>query len=82
MSDHGKRDNSQRDDATRQRLDGMVDQVKGRARQAIGGLTGETDEQLRGKGEELRGKMKNAIGKVRQEAADLVDDVDDHTSRR
>jgi uncharacterized protein YjbJ (UPF0337 family) len=67
---------SKDDEKTRgakQRLDGMVDQVKGRARQALGGLTGETDEQLRGKGEELRGRMKGAIGKLRE---DLADDDD------
>jgi uncharacterized protein YjbJ (UPF0337 family) len=62
----------------KQRLDGMVDQVKGRARQALGGLSGETDEQLRGKGEELRGRMKGSIGKLRQ---DLADDEDETTDK-
>ena len=66
----------------RQRLEGMVDQVKGRARQALGGLSGETDEQLRGKGEELRGRMKEGMGKLRQKLADDDDTATDKSTGR
>ncbi|MBY0490393.1 MAG: hypothetical protein K2R93_11175 [Gemmatimonadaceae bacterium] len=71
--------NDERARGAKQRLDGMVDQVKGRARQALGGLSGETDEQLRGKGEELRGKMKSGIGKLRQDLADDDEETTDTT---
>jgi uncharacterized protein YjbJ (UPF0337 family) len=57
---------------TKNRVDGAVDQVKGTMRNALGGLTGETDEQLRGKGEEMRGRMKSALGKAEQGMANAA----------
>jgi uncharacterized protein YjbJ (UPF0337 family) len=63
-------------DGTRNRAEGAIDKVKGRARNALGGLTGDTDEQLRGKGEELRGKAKDALGRVQQGIDNALDDDD------
>jgi uncharacterized protein YjbJ (UPF0337 family) len=49
--------------------DGLKNQVKGtgkeaegRIRNSIGGLTGDTSEQIRGKVEELKGKAQRRIG--------------------
>jgi uncharacterized protein YjbJ (UPF0337 family) len=40
----------------------MVDQVKGRVRNTVGGVTGDTSEQIKGKAEELKGKAQRKIG--------------------
>jgi uncharacterized protein YjbJ (UPF0337 family) len=50
------------------RLEGTGDVVKGRIRNAVGGATGNTSEQLKGKAKELGGKAKQAIGKTNQNA--------------
>ncbi|HTI62748.1 MAG TPA: CsbD family protein [Gemmatimonadaceae bacterium] len=49
--------------------DGLKNQVKGtgkeaegRIRNSVGGLTGDTSEQIRGKVEELKGKAQRRIG--------------------
>ena len=47
-------------------LEGTADVIKGRVRNAVGGATGKTGEQLKGKAEELGGKAKQAIGKMKQ----------------
>jgi uncharacterized protein YjbJ (UPF0337 family) len=50
------------------RLEGTGDVIEGRIRNAVGGATGNTSEQLKGKAKELRGKAKRAIGKKKQDA--------------
>ena len=42
--------------------------IEGRIRNAVGGATGNTSEQVKGKAKELRGKAKQAIGKMKQNA--------------
>jgi uncharacterized protein YjbJ (UPF0337 family) len=42
--------------------------VEGRIRNAVGGATGKSSEQLKGKAKELGGKAKQAIGKMKQNA--------------
>jgi uncharacterized protein YjbJ (UPF0337 family) len=48
--------------------EGLGDQVKGRTRNAVGGITGDTSEQLKGKAEELKGKAKRKIGENQVDA--------------
>jgi uncharacterized protein YjbJ (UPF0337 family) len=50
------------------RLEGTGDVIEGRIRNAVGGATGNTKEQLKGKAKELGGKAKQKIGKVKQDA--------------
>lgn len=59
------------------RLEGTGDVVEGRIRNAIGGATGNTSEQIKGKAKELGGKLKQAVGKAKQNADPNpgVDDV-------
>jgi uncharacterized protein YjbJ (UPF0337 family) len=47
-------------------VEGTVDVVEGRIRNAVGGATGDSSEQLKGKAKELSGKAKRAIGKAKQ----------------
>ncbi len=51
---------------------GLGKEIKGRARNVIGGVTGDTSEQIKGKAEELKGKAQRKIG---EREVDL--DVDD-----
>jgi uncharacterized protein YjbJ (UPF0337 family) len=57
-------------------LEGMGDEIKGRAKNVVGGLHGDTKEQIKGKAQELRGKAQRKIGEV-QEDRDLDKDRDD-----
>jgi uncharacterized protein YjbJ (UPF0337 family) len=50
------------------RLEGTGDVIEGRIRNAVGGATGNTKEQLKGKAKELGGKVKQKIGKMKQDA--------------
>ena len=53
---------------------GLGDELKGKVRNAVGGLTGDTSEQLKGKAEELKGKAQRKIGE-HQVDADIDNDV-------
>jgi uncharacterized protein YjbJ (UPF0337 family) len=59
-----------RDEANRKGLEnegkGLVDELKGKGRNALGGLTDDTSEQLHGKAEELEGKARKNFGKAQQ----------------
>jgi len=55
--------------------DGLENQVKGtfkegegRVRDAVGGLTGDTSEQLKGKAQQLKGKVQRKIGESQTDA--------------
>lgn len=60
------------DDLTKDGLknqgEGLGDEVKGRVRNVVGGLTGDTSEQLKGKFEELKGKAQRKIGEKQVDA--------------
>ena len=53
---------------------GLGNEIKGKARNALGGVTGDTSEQIKGKAEELKGKAQRKIGE-REVDADIDDDV-------
>ncbi len=50
------------------RLKGSAKQVEGRIRNAVGGLSGNNSEQVKGKAQELKGKAQDALGKAKQRA--------------
>ena len=50
------------------RLEGTGDVIEGRIRNAAGGATGNTSEQIKGKAKELAGKAKQKVGKMKQDA--------------
>lgn len=53
-------------EGSKDRLEGAGNQVGGRIRNAVGGVTGDTSEQLKGKAQEIKGKMQDALGKTKQ----------------
>ena len=50
------------------RIEGTGDVIEGRIRNAVGGATGDSSEQLKGKAKEVGGKVKKAVGKMKQNA--------------
>jgi uncharacterized protein YjbJ (UPF0337 family) len=66
-------DQDRHDKGTENRVEGNVDEMKGKARKNIGDATGDTSEQLKGKGEELKGKAQQKLGEKQQDSAENRD---------
>jgi uncharacterized protein YjbJ (UPF0337 family) len=47
---------------------GTAKEVGGKIRNAVGGLTGDTSEQLKGKAKEMEGKAQRKIGETESDA--------------
>ena len=45
---------------------GAAKEVRGKVRNAVGGLTGDTSEQLKGKAREMEGKAQRKIGEAEE----------------
>ena len=58
------------------------DEVTGRAKEALGDLTGNTDMKREGKVDKAAGKVKEAIDVMRDKAKELVNDVNGRKRRR
>jgi len=50
------------------RIKGTVKEGEGHVRDAVGGLTGDTSEQLKGKGQQLKGKLQRKLGEAETDA--------------
>lgn len=57
--------------------EGTVDNVKGRAKEAVGDLTDNKDLEREGKTDQAAGNVKNKIGNMKETAEDAVDKVKD-----
>ena len=57
-----------RDEGLKDEIKGTVKEGEGRIRDAVGGLTGDASEQLKGKGQELKGKVQRKIGEIESDA--------------
>lgn len=64
---HGRDERDMATEGAKDRLKGMVKEGEGRLRDAAGGLTGNTKEQLKGKAQQAKGKIQQGIGKVKQQ---------------
>jgi len=49
-------------------IKGTFKEGEGRIRDAVGGLTGDTSEQLKGKAQQLKGKVQRKIGESQSDA--------------
>jgi uncharacterized protein YjbJ (UPF0337 family) len=58
-------------------LDGKVDEVKGRAKEAAGALADDPDLKAEGKVDRASGSLKDKIDDVKDKAKDAVDSVKD-----
>jgi uncharacterized protein YjbJ (UPF0337 family) len=54
-------------DGLENQIKGTGKQVEGHIRDAVGGLTGDTSEQLKGKAKNLEGKGQRKIGEAEQD---------------
>ncbi|MCU1466086.1 MAG: hypothetical protein JWM72_2014 [Actinomycetia bacterium] len=62
-------------------MDSNTDDLKGRAKEAVGDLTDNDRLKREGKTDRASGKVKGAIDKVEEKAKDLVDDVKERMHR-
>ena len=53
---------------TENRTEGKLDDLKGRVKDGVGGLTGDQSLQAEGKIDRIKGKAKDAIGELQQDA--------------
>jgi len=61
--------------------DGKIDQAKGRAKQAVGGLTGDEKMKAEGEMDEAGGKVEEAVGKVQRKTVAAVEKMRDAVKR-
>jgi uncharacterized protein YjbJ (UPF0337 family) len=55
--------------------DGKIDQAKGRAKQAVGDLTGNEKMKAEGQMDEAGGKVEEAVGQIQHEAAEAIEKI-------
>ena len=55
-------------DGAEDRVKGTLKEGEGRVRDAVGGLTGNESEQLKGKAQQLKGKAQRKIGELKTDA--------------
>jgi len=56
---------------------GKTDQVKGKAKEAVGDLTGDKDLKSEGKADRQAGEVKEKVGKVEEKVDEAIDKVKD-----
>lgn len=57
------------------RIQGKMEDVKGRVKRQVGEWTGDEKAQAEGLGDQIKGKARNAIGKVKDAGRDIADDM-------
>lgn len=62
---------------TRDKLEGNLDEAKGRVKEGFGGLTGDESTQAEGQMDQAKGEGKQALGGVKGAAEDAKDAVKD-----
>jgi uncharacterized protein YjbJ (UPF0337 family) len=55
-------------DGLENQVKGTVKEGEGKLRNAVGGLTGDSSEQLKGKAQEIKGKAQRKIGELESDA--------------
>lgn len=67
MTDHDK---DRKQDGAKNQVKGFGKEAEGRTRNTVGGATGDTSEQLKGKAQELKGKAQRKFGEAQSDSAD------------
>jgi uncharacterized protein YjbJ (UPF0337 family) len=55
-----------------QQLEGEMDQVKGRVKEAWGSLTNDNEDRLEGQMDQIKGKAKEEVGEARRNLRDKI----------
>jgi len=63
-------------DSTNDRIEGGMDQAKGRVKDAVGGLTGDEQLQAEGKMDQAQGGLQEKLADVKDKVADFLDGDD------
>lgn len=61
--------------------EGKIDQAKGRAKQAVGDLTGNEKMKDEGQMDEAGGKVEEAVGQLQRKTAKAIEKVSDAVKR-
>jgi len=61
---------------------GNLDEAKGKAKQAVGDLTGDDDLRHEGQVDEKAGQAKDKVGAAKDKAEDVIDTVKDKVTGR
>jgi uncharacterized protein YjbJ (UPF0337 family) len=64
----------------RDRVEGTIDEVKGKAKQAWGDMTDDEQAKVEGMVDEAKGKAQQFLGDIKDAAQDLKEDVDRATT--
>ena len=59
------------------RIEGKLDDIKGRVKRQVGEWTGDKDAQAEGTADQVKGKVQNAFGKAKDAVRDAADDMKD-----
>jgi uncharacterized protein YjbJ (UPF0337 family) len=60
------------DSPNEQKAGGMMDELKGKVKQAVGDMKDDDQLHAEGEGDEAKGRVKQAVGDVRKAADDLL----------
>jgi uncharacterized protein YjbJ (UPF0337 family) len=60
------------------RVEGKLDDVKGRVKRQVGEWTGDENAQAEGAADQVKGKVQNAWGKLKDAGRDAADKADDN----
>ena len=64
------------------RIEGKVDDIKGRVKRQVGEWTGDENAQAEGAADQVKGKTQNAFGKAKDAVRDAADDLRDRNRER
>jgi uncharacterized protein YjbJ (UPF0337 family) len=56
------------------RIEGSLDQAKGKMKEVAGKVTGDTKLETEGKADQIKGKVQNTIGGMKDSIKEAVDD--------
>jgi len=59
-------------DSTKDRVSGHVDEAKGKAKSAVGDVTGDDQMKTEGQADQLTGKVKQGVADLKDKANDVV----------
>jgi len=65
------------EEAAANQTGGVLNQIKGRVKQAVGDLTGDRSMHASGTKDKLKGKLREAYGDVKEKESRLEADLDD-----
>jgi uncharacterized protein YjbJ (UPF0337 family) len=63
------------------RMEGKMDDIKGRVKRQVGEWTGDKDTQAEGTADQAKGKTQNAFGKLKDAGRDAVDRLTNDNDR-